>query len=132
MKYLAFLFILTISTAHAEVNKCIDSKGKITFTDKPCLHGQTASTVKIKPVNTMDSTQDKRAIQQVKQNQYQQASQKYQHKLRNARIRSNALSYEQNIKLQNDLRISKSKSPLPNGFGTGKGCYRESNQYYCY
>ncbi|MGP3616803.1 DUF4124 domain-containing protein [Pseudomonas aeruginosa] len=50
------LLSLPIS-APAQVFKCIDSSGKITFSDQGCAAGHSAAAIDVAPANTLDSSQ---------------------------------------------------------------------------
>lgn len=54
---LAALAVLLPCSASAQVFKCVDASGKITFSDQGCATGHTGSAISIKPANSSDSSQ---------------------------------------------------------------------------
>ena len=133
MRNIGFYLIALIFnvTAHAEVVKCIDPKsGSITFTDGKCNLGQHGSEVTIRQPNIADSSTDRRAIQTIKVMERKQQSDNYYRNL-NRRLRSQSAS-DDLIKRGNDEKMRRMTSPLPNGLGTGRGCYMEHRQLQCY
>ena len=54
---LAALAVLLPCSASAQVFKCVDASGKITFSDQGCATGHTGSTISVTPANSIDSSQ---------------------------------------------------------------------------
>lgn len=54
---LAALAVLLPCSASAQVFKCVDASGKITFSDQGCATGHAGSAISIKPANSSDSSQ---------------------------------------------------------------------------
>ncbi len=114
-----------ISPAYGEVFKCIDEKNRITFTDSKCKKNQKSTNVIIQQTNITDSKAEKQEIENFKK-------MKAQKKSENSYKTLNNKPYDDPIKRENDQRMNRMTSPLPNGLGTGRGCYMEHRQLYCY
>ncbi|HFS8267672.1 TPA: DUF4124 domain-containing protein [Pseudomonas aeruginosa] len=55
---LAVLALLSFPSASAaQVYRCVDSAGKVTFSDQGCADGHSSSAIDVAPANTLDSSQ---------------------------------------------------------------------------
>lgn len=55
---LAVLALLSFPSASAaQVYRCVDAAGKVTFSDQGCADGHSSSAIDVAPANTLDSTQ---------------------------------------------------------------------------
>ena len=51
-----------VAAAQSTLNKCIDAKGTVTYTNKPCLNARTAQTIEIDPAPIPDKPRIKPAV----------------------------------------------------------------------
>lgn len=56
---LAWLLALMAFGAQAQVFRCTDAEGKLSFSDQPCSRAQRGGAIEIKPQTTPDSSADK-------------------------------------------------------------------------
>lgn len=125
MKYVILSITLTINCiAYAETFKCVDEKKHITYSDKKCKKNQKSTSITIKESNTYDSSKDREAIENLKKIESKNNYNNYPINLKR--------SYEDPVERDNNERMRRMDSALPNGLGTGKGCYWEHKQLYCY
>lgn len=55
---LAVLALLSFPSASAaQVYRCVDAAGKVTFSDQGCAGGHSSSAIDVAPANTLDSSQ---------------------------------------------------------------------------
>ena len=136
MRYTLLSLVLVICPlTHADVLKCVDAQGKITFTDGKCKPAQKSTAVVIKPTNIVDGSADRRAIYQVKQNEYKQARANYYQSLKHAADRQRAYAYDNQVKSNNARRMQHMNTYYPNSntaaLTSRRNCHVIAHRVHC-
>lgn len=98
--------LILAPTLHAEVYKCVDPKtGNMTFSGGACNAGRQGATVRVNPANSMDSTEDRRAIHTLRRQAYEAQQAAYARSSNQNNDYSAQGSYESNIRRDNELRM---------------------------
>ncbi|XID75847.1 hypothetical protein ACF3NA_04770 [Alkanindiges sp. WGS2144] len=139
--------LLTISTlSHAQVMKCIDSKGSITFSDSGCHSSQKSSMVKViaktntsqleeRPDYSYDQPYSKASLE--REQRYNTRMNEYRKSAKYASDRYRAQEYEDEIRRTNEERMRNmdqlriygaSSNTYP---ATRKACQYFGNQLRC-
>lgn len=104
---------------HAQVMRCVDAKGSVTFSDGGCKATQKSSTVVVQPATGKDQSgyegyspynRYDRYDRYAREERYAAASRAYQKQRKFEADRQNARAYDEEIKRVNDERMRKMNS----------------------